>query len=43
MATFVSASILIVPSAGLSPALLRYDTALNATMCDCLSQLEICG
>jgi hypothetical protein len=34
-ATSVSASSLIVPSAGLLPAVSRYDTALKATMCFC--------
>ena len=38
--TLVSASSLIVPSAGLSPALCGGDTALNATRCVCLSQLR---
>ena len=42
-ATFVSASSLIVPIAGLSSAFARYETALKATMCACFSQLAICG
>ena len=41
--TFVSASSLIVPTAGLSAPWHGSDTALKATRCVCLSQLATCG
>src|SRR3954465_14655108 len=42
-ATCVSVSNLVVPIAGFSAVLPRYDTALNATRCFHLSQLDTCG